>query len=95
MRHVQLTATLVQRDVDQVLVPVVVPVVSLGDPRPPSMHQDVLAEVLGGQAQVDEGGAKGQRVGQLEQGKVVVMAISMETVVDVDCPNRDEHLVVA
>ena len=54
------------------------------------MHQDVFTEVLGGQAEVDEGGAKGQGGDQLDEGEVVVVVIGTETVVDVQSPDRDE-----
>lgn len=37
------------------------------------MHQDVFTKVLSGKAEVDEGGAKGQGAGQLEEGEVVLM----------------------
>ena len=69
----RLAATLVQRHVDQLLVPSAAP--APGHARPPRMHQDVFAEVLGGQAEVEEGGAKAQGVGQLQEGEVVVMVI--------------------
>lgn len=51
MRDFQMVATLVQCHVDHFL--------DLTDPdtSPPRMHQDVFAEVLSGQAEVDEGGA--------------------------------------
>ncbi len=93
MRDVQLTATLIQRHVDQSLGPN--DPLSLGDAHPPRMHQDVFAEVLGGQAEVDEGGAKGQATGQLEEGEVVVMVICTETVMDVQSPDGDDHFLIA
>lgn len=93
MRDVQLTATLIQRHVDQFLRPTDPPF--LGDAHPPRMHQDIFAEVLVGQAEVDEGGAKGQGPGQLEEGDVVVMVICTETVMDVQSSDGDERFLIA
>lgn len=73
MRDVELTATFVQHHVDEFLGPADAP--SLDDARFPRMHQDVLAEVLGGQAEVDEGGAKVQRTCQLEEHEVMVVVM--------------------
>lgn len=53
MRDFQIVATLIQCHVDHFL-ELTHP---LGDTTPPRMHQDVFAEVLSGQAEVDEGGA--------------------------------------
>lgn len=59
------------------------------------MHQDVFAEVLTGQAQVDVSRAEVQGVGQLEEGKVVVVVIYMETFMYVQSPDRKVPLGVA
>lgn len=60
------------------------------------MHQDVLAEVLGGgEAEVGEGGAKGQGAGQLQQDEVIVTAMLTETLVDVERPHSNECLSIA
>ena len=46
------------------------------------MHQDILTEVLGGQAEREEGGAKDQGRGQVEDHQVVVMETHLEAAVD-------------
>lgn len=59
------------------------------------MHQDVFAKVLCGQAEVDEGVAKPQRLRQLKEGEVVVGVSSAETVVEVHRRHANEPLLVA
>ena len=73
IRDGQLSATFVQRHVDQVPVPAVPP--SVSDARSPRIHQDVFAEVPGGQAEVNQGGAKGKGCGQLEEDEVVLVVV--------------------
>lgn len=53
VRDFQIVATLIQCHVGHFL-DLTHP---LGDTAPPRVHQDVFAEVLSGQAEVDEGGA--------------------------------------
>lgn len=56
VRHVRLPPAVVQHHVDQALASIPAPpVCDAGSSR---SHQDVFAEVLGRQAEVDEGGAE-------------------------------------
>lgn len=77
--------TLVQTHVDEVLVQVLVH--ACCDSKLPRIREDVFTEILGGQTQVAEGGAKGQWGGQLQEGQVVVMVVSYEMFVDVESLN--------
>lgn len=93
MRDVHFYATVVQLLVGQPL-----------DPRGPlalaealfvRTHQDVFAEVLRRQAEVDERGAERQRLAQLQEGQVVVVAIRVKFFMDVQSPDREVPLLVA
>lgn len=59
------------------------------------MHQDVFTKVLSGKAEVDEGGAKGQGAGQLEEGEVVLMVTWLKTFMKEQNPDRKVPLLIA
>lgn len=88
MGDIQMATALVQRHVDKVPPLSVWP--SPNQRRSPRIHEDVLAEVLRGQAEMDEGGTKDQGLDQLQEEKVVVVLISAETAVKVQSLNWDE-----